>query len=138
MSYRPLISKFVEAGKLRQLLSSENLMLIRTQLQHNSIKMRRPWNNPSILSPQMVKRYWELIPLFVIVGGAVLGLGYAIVRNGLTRDDVRFYSGAKTNSENTEYFGPRKLMVFNQKYEIPKGLKEALAALEEPTDEKEN
>ncbi|XP_036342835.1 uncharacterized protein LOC118752092 [Rhagoletis pomonella] len=78
---------------------------------------------------------FQLTPLFVIVGGAVLGLFYAIVRNGLSRDDVRFYSSGKMNCEDIEKSGPRKFLVFNQKYKVPEGLKEALAAIEEPTEE---
>ncbi|XP_017473786.1 PREDICTED: uncharacterized protein LOC108364568 isoform X1 [Rhagoletis zephyria] len=134
MSYRPLFGKLMETTKLRQLLTSQHPQLMRARLQH-SIKPRTPLNNPSLFSPTIIKRYWELTPLFVIVGGAVLGLFYAIVRNGLSRDDVRFYSSGKMNCEDIEKSGPRKFLVFNQKYKVPEGLKEALAAIEEPTEE---
>ncbi|CAD6996072.1 unnamed protein product [Ceratitis capitata] len=77
----------------------------------------------------------KLTPLFVIIGGAILGLCYAVVRNGLSRDDVRFYSSGKMNCEDIEKSGPRKFLVFNQKYKVPEGLKEALAAIEEPKEE---
>ncbi|XP_053969332.1 uncharacterized protein LOC129239500 isoform X1 [Anastrepha obliqua] len=138
MSYRPLFGKLMEATKLRQLLTNQHPMIMRSQLRYSSIKPRTPLNSPSMFSPTVIKRYWELTPLFVIVGGAVLGLCYAIVRNGLSRDDVRFYSSAKMNCENIEKSDPRKFLVYNQKYKVPEGLKEALAALEEPTEEEKN
>ncbi|XP_067636675.1 uncharacterized protein [Eurosta solidaginis] len=130
MSYRPLISKFVEAGKLRQLLSSENLMLIRTQLQHNSIKMRRPWNNPSILSPQMVKRYWETIPLVVLVLGGVTCAALWTLRLACTRDDVCYFEKAPfedyTRIKKNQPPPIKKFRIYNQRYCWPPGLVAAL------------
>ncbi|XP_050327732.1 uncharacterized protein LOC126757802 isoform X1 [Bactrocera neohumeralis] len=135
MSNRPLFNKLMSNTMLRQLVMRQSPLVTRTQLQH-SLKPRTPLNKPSMFSPTIIKRYWELSPLFIIVGGAVLGLFYAIVRNGLSRDDVRFYSSGKMNCEDVEKSGPRKFLVFNQKYKVPEGLKEALAAIEEPAEER--
>ncbi|XP_004518244.1 uncharacterized protein LOC101453299 isoform X1 [Ceratitis capitata] len=134
MSHRLFLNKLTGSARLGQLLTRQNPLIVYSQLAH-TIKPRTPLNKPSMFSPTILKRYWELTPLFVIIGGAILGLCYAVVRNGLSRDDVRFYSSGKMNCEDIEKSGPRKFLVFNQKYKVPEGLKEALAAIEEPKEE---
>ncbi|KAL5273289.1 hypothetical protein ACFFRR_000200 [Megaselia abdita] len=82
-----------------------------------------------LFAPKTLKKHYEVIPLFVIIFGGIAILSGFVVRNAVTRDDVRYYSTAKMLCEDTsdvENPKQRKFRVYNQKYESPEGLKNVL------------
>ncbi|XP_053969334.1 uncharacterized protein LOC128871533 isoform X2 [Anastrepha ludens] len=130
MSYRPLFGKLMEATKLRQLLTNQHPMIMRSQLRYSSIKPRTPLNSPSMFSPTVIKRYWEVIPIIVLTLGGMTCEFLWTLRLAFTRHDV-CYNGKMPYEDYTRIMKNqpppiKKFRTYNQRYFWPPGLVAAL------------
>ncbi|CAD6996074.1 unnamed protein product [Ceratitis capitata] len=65
MSHRLFLNKLTGSARLGQLLTRQNPLIVYSQLAH-TIKPRTPLNKPSMFSPTILKRYWEVSFLFLL------------------------------------------------------------------------
>lgn len=101
-----------------------------------------PWGqrwcseNHNFFEKKMIMKLKEIWPLIFCVFVKVGLLVGTIIRHPFTRDDLRWYPGGQSISENYDDIVNdrppryRKLLNFNQKVEWPEGLKEACEALD--------
>ncbi|XP_037950038.1 uncharacterized protein LOC119681046 [Teleopsis dalmanni] len=136
MSLRAMLTKIPQTTNLvRPILIKPNQYVVRSQPKSTTGR-----GEMYMFTAQGIKKYWEVIPLLVIVGAGVVGLVYASVRSALTRDDVRYNNKSKMlceiiDTDESKIPKPRKFLVYNQKYETPSGLIEAGQALKDPATE---